>query len=209
MMLDVNRLRALARGEIPAAPAKTPFSLVAPVAPPAPVAATGAATGLSPCSYSVTGATGQNCSYHENERNESVAAPVADPVAACSASAEASEYEIDEAEREAIAIELGGVPTVYASGFARLQAQPPPEVPCNRWDQFINDAGLFFDRWGKQAEALGWRADELFGLDPTAPMGRYDRMGLIWMLRGQTVIHISGTAARLSGGLTFYRKAAA
>ena len=91
--------------------------------------------------------------------------------------------EIDEAEREAIAIELGGVPIIYASEFARLQAHPPAEVPRDRWDQFINDAGLFFDRWGKQAEALGWRADELFGLDPIAPMARYDRMGLIWMLR--------------------------
>jgi hypothetical protein len=210
MMLDVNRLRALARGEIPAAPAKTPFSPVAPVAPvapPAPVAATGAATGLSPCSYSVTGATGQKISYYDNERNEPIAAPVAEPVAACSASAEASEYEIDEAEREAIAIELGSVPTVYASGFARLQAQPPPEVPCNRWDQFINDAGLFFDRrGGKQAEALGWRADELFGLDPVAPMARYDRMGLIWMLKGERVVGLTATTARLSGGLTVYRK---
>jgi hypothetical protein len=70
-------------------------------------------------------------------------------------------------------------------------------------------AGIFLDQWGCEAERLGWRADELFGLDPLAPMGRYDRMGLIWMLCGQTVIHISGTAARLSGGLTFYRKAAA
>ena len=116
---------------------------------------------------------------------------------------------VDQAEREAIAIELGGVPGIYASEFARLQAMPPAEVPRDRWHQFINDAGLFLDRWGTQAEALGWRADELFGLDPSAPMVRYDRMGLIWMLRGETVIDITETAARLSGGLTFYRKAAA
>jgi hypothetical protein len=120
-----------------------------------------------------------------------------------------SPIEIDEAEREAIAIELGGIPTIYAPEFARLQAHPPAEVPRGRWDQFVNDAGLFFDQWGKQAEALGWRADELFGLHPDAPMARYDRMGLIWMLRGETVLDISDTAARLSGGLTFYRKAAA
>ena len=114
---------------------------------------------------------------------------------------------IDEAEREAIAIELGGVPAIYASRFARLQAQPPAEVPRDRWHQFINDAGLFLDPWGRQAEALGWRPEELFGLDPDAPMARYDRMGLIWMLHGETVIDITATAARLSGGLTFYRKA--
>ena len=116
------------------------------------------------------------------------------------------EHEIDEAEREAIAIELGGVPIIYASEFARLQAQPPAEVPRDRWHQFINDAGLFLDRRGRQAEALGWRSDELFGLDPDAPMARYDRMGLIWMLHGETVIDITATTARLSSGLTFYRK---
>ncbi len=129
-------------------------------------------------------------------------------LAACNASAEAFEFEIDEAEREAISTELGGVPAPYATEFARLQAHAPAEVPRERWDQFINDAGLFVDHWGRQTEALGWRPEELFGLDPGAPMVRYDRMGLIWMLRGETVIHISGTAARLSGGLTFYRKAA-
>jgi hypothetical protein len=30
-------------------------------------------------------------------------------------------------------------------------------------------------------------------------------MGLIWMLRGETVISITTTMATLSGGLTFYR----
>ena len=122
---------------------------------------------------------------------------------------DAVEHEIDEAEREAIAIELGGVPIIYASEFARLQAHAPAEVPRDRWHQFINDAGLFLDRWGRQAEALGWRADELFGLDPDAPTARYDRMGLIWMLHGETVIDITATTARLSSGLTFYRKSCA
>jgi hypothetical protein len=56
-----------------------------------------------------------------------------------------------------------------------------------------------------KAEALGWRADELFGLHRDAPMGRYDRMGLIWMLNGESVIAFTTTTARLSSGLTFYR----
>ena len=98
------------------------------------------------------------------------------------------------------------MPALYAAEFARPQAQPPAEVPRERWDQFINDAGLFFDQWGKQAEALGWRAEDLFGLHPDAPMARYDRMGLIWMLHGEPVINITATTAKLSGGLAFYRK---
>ena len=101
---------------------------------------------------------------------------------------------------------LGGVPAIYASAFARLQAQPPVEVPRDRWHQFINDAGRFLDRWGRQAEAFGWQPEELIGLDPHAPMARYDRMGLIWMLKGEYVVALTATEAKLSGGLTFYRK---
>jgi hypothetical protein len=114
--------------------------------------------------------------------------------------------EIDEAEREAIAIELGGVPGIYASEFARLQAHAPPEVPIDRWHQFINDAGIFLDQWGCEAERLGWSAEELFDLHPDAPMARYDQMGLIWMLKGERAVALTATEAKLSGGLTFYRK---
>jgi hypothetical protein len=114
--------------------------------------------------------------------------------------------EIDEAEREAIAIELGGVPEVYASAFAGLQAHAHPEVPLERRHQFINDAGIFLDQWGHEAERLGWTAEALFGLHPAAPLARYDRMGLIWILKGEHVVALIATEARLSGGLTFYRK---
>ena len=114
--------------------------------------------------------------------------------------------EIDETEREVMAVELGGVAEIYAIAFAQIQANAPPEVPLERWHQFINDAGIFLDQWGHDAERLGWRAEALFGLHPNAPMARYDRMGLIWMLKGERVAAITATAARLSGGLTFYRK---
>jgi hypothetical protein len=53
---------------------------------------------------------------------------------------------------------------------------------------------------------LGWRPEELFGLDPIAPMTSYNRMGLLWMLKGERVVALTVTGARLSGGLTFYRK---
>jgi hypothetical protein len=43
-------------------------------------------------------------------------------------------------------------------------------------------------------------------LHSTAPMGRYDRMGLIWLLKGERVVALTTIGARLSGGLTFYRK---
>jgi hypothetical protein len=39
-----------------------------------------------------------------------------------------------------------------------------------------------------------------------APMARYDRMGLIWMLKGERIVAITNLAERLSGGLSFYRR---
>ena len=115
---------------------------------------------------------------------------------------------VDEAEREAIAIELGGVPEIYAKAFAAIQAHPPADIPQNRWERFIDDAGRFLDQWGAEAERLGWAPEELFGLDPIAPMARYDRMGLIWMLHGETVLELTAEGARLAGGLAFYRRPA-
>jgi hypothetical protein len=113
--------------------------------------------------------------------------------------------EIDEAEREAIAIELGEAPLVYARALAAIQAHPPADVPSERWQTFIDDAALFLDQWGKQAQRLGWTVEDLFGLHPRAPMARYDHMGLLWMLRGELVVALTSIEARLSGGLAHYR----
>ena len=35
-------------------------------------------------------------------------------------------------------------------------------------------------------------------------MARYDRMGLLWLLKGERVVALTATEARLSGGLTVY-----
>jgi len=203
-MLDLDRLRALARGENPKPARGTRVAHLAPVAAgrklPAARSATCAATGLSHCSYKATGATGEICKDPRERHRQPVAAHVAIRSGASPLA------EIDQVEREAIAIELGGVPEAYASAFAQLQAHAPPEVPLERWHQFINDAGIFLDQWGRDAERLGWSVDDLFGLHPNAPMARYDRMGLLWMLKGQRVVALTGRGAKLSGGLTFYRK---
>lgn len=72
----------------------------------------------------------------------------------------------------------------------------------------IADAEAFLATWGAQVEALGWTADDLFGLDPVAAMARYDVMGLIWMLHGQPVVALTEAIAaiRMPTGntLTFY-----
>lgn len=113
---------------------------------------------------------------------------------------------VDHDEREANAIELGGVPLIYATAFAQIQAHPPADVPMPRWDMFVNDAGLFLDAWGKQAARLGWTSGGLFGLHPTAGLNRHDVTGLCWTLKGDRVIALTSTEARLSGGLAYYRR---
>ena len=74
----------------------------------------------------------------------------------------------------------------------------------------LADATIFLRDWGAQAEALGWAAEDLFGLDPVAPLGRYDAMGLLWMLEGQRVVALTDEAATIKASsgslLKFYRR---
>ena len=89
----------------------------------------------------------------------------------------------DEGERSAIALVEGHVPAVYASAFARLQVTRPFGTSDWQWQQTINDAGLFLDRWGRRAEQLGWTPDDLFA----PPVEAQHRGGLVWRLEGRRV----------------------
>jgi len=123
-------------------------------------------------------------------------------------SGSAPEARIDRAEpdeRAAVAEVDGNVPAAYSATFARLQQRCPEGVPQKRWLLFLDDAGRFLDAWGHQALALGWTDADLFGLDPVAPLARYDRLGLLWMLRGEAVTALTERAAKLSGGHTYRR----
>ena len=60
---------------------------------------------------------------------------------------------------------------------------------------FVNDAGLFLDAWGSEAERLGWTAADLFGLHPTAGLNRHDKAGLCWLLKSQRVVGLTATEA--------------
>jgi hypothetical protein len=72
-----------------------------------------------------------------------------------------------------------------------------------RWEQALRDALAFLVEWGSQAEAHSWTADTLFGLDEGAPLARYDRMGLVWLLRGRKVVALSEDAATFDKALVF------
>jgi hypothetical protein len=105
----------------------------------------------------------------------------------------------------------------YAEALDRLERHCPHHVEAERWQLAIQDANCFLPKWGRQAEALGWTADELFGLHPVparpAPtycrLSRYDATGLIWLLQARPVVALTadtGVIATPSGGTVPYRK---
>jgi hypothetical protein len=96
-----------------------------------------------------------------------------------------------------------------------LERVCPDLVAADDWRQALADGRQFLAQWGDQAAALGWTADDLFGLydapERLGPnyrrLGRYDGMGLIWLLHGRPVVALTATAAVIGrgGGPTFYR----
>jgi hypothetical protein len=118
----------------------------------------------------------------------------------------------DAHEKRAAVVEYdGGAPRAWAEGFARLdRAQPPGDVPDRRWRQFIDDAGRFMDGgWPAKAAGLGWGPLDLFGCDRHKPFARVDRLGLLWLLNGRTIVALTADSATIetaSGGRLTYRR---
>jgi hypothetical protein len=117
------------------------------------------------------------------------------------------DFALDIEDRAAIAEHDGGLPPNYKLALAELQAACPAGVDEQRWRQAIDDADCFLENWGAHAARLGWTPARLFGLHPTAPLRRYDLMGLVWLLHGRPVFELTAARAAIktpSGGLTFY-----
>jgi hypothetical protein len=99
--------------------------------------------------------------------------------------------------------------------LAALRSRCPELVEALRWQQAIQDAEAFLAKWGQQAQVFGWTPRDLFGLHPVpvrpAPtycrLSRYDATGLIWVLRGHSVVALTeGQAAIQCKGVVVYRK---
>jgi hypothetical protein len=115
----------------------------------------------------------------------------------------------------------GGLPTTFdkridsplAEALAALERRCPTYVEANRWQQAVEDGHRFLRQWGDKAAALGWTAQDLFGLHtpPEQPhpsyqrLNRYDELGLIWLLCGRPVVALTATSAAIQNGL-IYRK---
>jgi hypothetical protein len=98
----------------------------------------------------------------------------------------------------------------FKAALTAIVANRPNGVLNPRYIQVIADADLFLPIWGERAAALGWTTDDLFGLDPVAPMARYDGMGLLWLTRGCPVVALTTQSATIKmptgNYLVFYRR---
>jgi hypothetical protein len=104
-----------------------------------------------------------------------------------------------EEERSAIVEHDVGAPRTRAEAFARLDRdRPPGDVPAKRWQQFVDDLGLFLDSpFCAVAAALGWGTHDLFGCDRDRPFARIDQAGLLWLLDGGRLIALSENTATI------------
>jgi hypothetical protein len=104
-------------------------------------------------------------------------------------------------ERAALVAHDGGVPRSWADAFVRLHAdRPPPHVSYRQWRQFVDDCGLFIDRWAVRAGELRWTPEDLFGWETCRPFQLAAmHIGLGWRIDGGTVVALTENAATVIG----------
>jgi hypothetical protein len=100
--------------------------------------------------------------------------------------------------------------------LSAIECRCPDRIDVADWQHAVDDGRKFLIQWGEQAEALGWTAEDLFGLhDPPEQPGptyrrlsRYDVIGLIWLLHGRPVVALTADRAVIGrvDGPTFYRR---
>jgi hypothetical protein len=97
-----------------------------------------------------------------------------------------------EEERAAVVEYDGCAPRAWAEALARLDpSKPPGDVPPRRWLRFIDDCGRFLDDgWATRATALGWGPLDLFGCDRERPFARVEHLGLLWLVKGGTIVEL-------------------
>lgn len=102
------------------------------------------------------------------------------------------------------AIEGDGL-AAWREGLAQLR---PEKAPCpiyrsEEWAGVLARAHAFLDRFGEEAQALGWTAARLFGVHPRLGTGRIDFCGLLVLPHAGVVEAITATEIRF-GRTTSY-----
>lgn len=98
----------------------------------------------------------------------------------------------DKFERAAIQEFDGKLPREWAEAFAKLQfIDKPKQYSQAEWEQVLNDAGLFADKWASQAMALGWSILDVFAVHKSGNLRRLDGDGVILSIRGRRVVAVT------------------
>ena len=97
----------------------------------------------------------------------------------------------------AASLEAAGLPIEWAEPFARLLCGAPPRgFEPSRWASVAEGALGFAEEWATRAFALGWTAEQTFGLDEIEPDRRHDRKGVVWLLTdGKRVVALDAGGA--------------
>jgi hypothetical protein len=107
--------------------------------------------------------------------------------------------------------------SVLNAALEALEQRCPDHVEADRWRQAVQDGHHFLAEWGEQAGALGWTADDLFGLaeppERSSPfyrrLNRQDATGLVWLLRGRPAVTLTADTALIAtsngGRLSYYK----
>jgi hypothetical protein len=76
-----------------------------------------------------------------------------------------------------------------AAGLELLARSPPAwPIDAEPWSTFLSRARAFAERWDAPARAAQWTGLELYGVNPRAPLARYDAIGAGWLIaRGRSV----------------------
>jgi hypothetical protein len=113
-------------------------------------------------------------------------------------------------QRAVIAADNAGAPRKWVEGYTRLRAMPTPEGITERdWQAMIDGAGRVLEQWGGKLSAMGWTAEDIFGINRVAPMGRLDLAGLVRFLIRFGVVDIIAEHAILMnarGARHIYRR---
>ena len=94
-------------------------------------------------------------------------------------------------------------PPDYQAGLNILvDVAAPNGVSSWNWTAALSRAVSFCDNWAEAALGCGWTAEALFGLHPTAPLLRFDAMGVAFLGTDATVVGVEPDAVlfRTSSG---------
>lgn len=105
--------------------------------------------------------------------------------------------EFAKAERAAIAVVDGRVPTAYADAWAAFQIRKPGHASSGDWYRAVDDAGRFLDAWAGLALDFGWLPSDIFSLG-----------GLAWFCGGERVRALGPDNAITGSGRIFTRQRA-